>query len=95
MQRQRMEQLKEQYTGKYVVADASRPELARFRGMVGQVKTINFNGCALVQFEADNNRGWYDIALEFLTVVDKPEPKPVAKPAKAAVAKPVAKAEPA
>lgn len=87
MQIERVERLKQEYTDRYVVADASRPELARFKGQVGQIKTINFNGRALVQFDADNNRGWYDIDLDFLKIVDKPEPKPeVVKPAAAAKA---------
>ena len=33
---------------------------------------------ALVQFEGENNRGWYDIGLEQLKVVEKPQPKPAA-----------------
>jgi hypothetical protein len=89
MQFERIEELKRQYTDQYVVVDASRVELARFKDMVGQIKTVNFNGRALVQFDADSDRGWYDIALDYLKVVDKPEPKPV--PVKATPAKPVAK----
>ncbi|HEV3021622.1 MAG TPA: hypothetical protein VGX76_04120 [Pirellulales bacterium] len=95
-----IESLKQQYTDKYVVVDESRAELARFRGLAGQIKTVNMSGRALVEFEAYNNIGWYDIDLDFLKVVDKPPPKPAeghAKPAKAeakaAPAKP--KAEPA
>lgn len=72
-----IEKLKREYTDKYVVVDASRPELARFRDCTGQIKTVNMNGQALVQFDAWNNIGWYDIALDFLRVVPKPEPKPV------------------
>ncbi len=89
MQVERIEKLKEEYTDRYVVVDASRPELARFKGFYGQVKTINCNGRALVQFDADSNRGWYDIELDFLKVVEKPEPKP-AEPK----VKPAAKAPP-
>ena len=76
---EQVEQLRRQYTDKYVVVDATRPELARFGKSVGQIKTINMSGRALVQFERDNNRGWYDIELDFLKVVDKPPPKPVEK----------------
>jgi hypothetical protein len=85
-----IESLKQQYTDKYVVVDDSRPELARFRGLAGQIKTVNMSGRALVEFDAYNNIGWYDIELDFLKVVDKPPPKPVeehAKPAKPAAAK--------
>jgi len=71
-----VEKLKRDYTDKYVVVDASRPELARFGGLTGQVKTVNMSGRALVQFDAWNNIAWYDIGLDFLKVVPKPEPKP-------------------
>src|ERR1700742_3965792 len=82
-----IESLKQQYTDKYVLVDESRPELARFHGLAGQIKTVNMSGRALVEFEAYNNIAWYDIDLDFLKVVDKPPPKPAeehAKPAKAA-----------
>ncbi len=84
MQIERVEQLKRQYTDQYVIVDASRPELARFKGLVGQVKTVNHSGRALVQFDAPADRGWYDIDPDFLKVVDKPQPNPA--PAKAATA---------
>lgn len=98
-----IEKLKQDFTDKYVVVDASRPELRRFEGMTGQVKTVNMNGRALVQFDGHANIGWYDIGLDFLKVVDKPvekkeaaeKPKPAAKAAEAkapaAPAKPAAK----
>ena len=100
-----IEQLKRQYTDKYVVVDESRPELARFRGVTGIVKTVNMSGRALVEFDSYHaNIGWYDIELDFLHVVPKPEPgeapahgaKPAAKAAPAVpAAKPAAKAAPA
>ena len=91
-----IEKLKREYTDKYVVVDASRPELRRFEGQTGIVRTVNMNGNALVEFDAHLNIGWYDIALDYLKVVDAPLPKPekkapAKKPAKAA-AKPAAKA---
>ncbi len=70
MSRETIERLRQQYTDQYVVVDASRPELARFQGMTGRVKTVNMNGRALVEFGGAGNRGWYDIAPEFLTIVD-------------------------
>jgi hypothetical protein len=90
---EQVEKLRQQYTDKYVAVDTARPELARFKGVVGQVKTVNMSGRALVQFDANNDRGWYDIALEDLKVVDKPPPKPpppkpVEKKAPAAKPKP-------
>lgn len=70
-----IEKLKREYTDKYVVVDESRPELARFKGYTGQVKTVNMSGRALVQFlDYHNNIAWYDIDLSFLRVVDKPAP---------------------
>ncbi len=71
-----IEQIKRNYTDKLVLVDPSRPELARFRDAVGRVKTVNMNGRALVEFdEYHANIGWYDIALEYLKVVDQPPPK--------------------
>ncbi len=79
---ERVEQLKAEYVDQYVVIDAERPELTRFKDMVGRVRAISFNGQALVEFDADNNRGRHDIGLDYLKVVDKPEPPPEkAKPA--------------
>jgi hypothetical protein len=80
-----IEKIKQEYTDKYVVVDPQRPELARFADVVGQVKTVNMSGRALVEFlDYHLNIGWFDIELEFLKVVDKPLPKektekPVAK----------------
>jgi hypothetical protein len=87
---EQIEKMKRQYTDKYVVVDATRPELARFRDAVGRVKTVNMSGRALVEFDDYHlNIGWYDIDPEFLTVVDKPPPKAP----KAEAKKPAAKAE--
>jgi hypothetical protein len=72
-----IEKLKKQYTDKYVVVDESRPELQRFRGQTGAVKTVNMSGRALVEFDGFNNIGWYDIDPAFLKLVDAPPPKPV------------------
>ena len=96
-----IEQLKRDFTDKYVVVDVERPELRRFEGQTGVVKTVNMNGNALVEFDGLNNIGWFDIGLDFLKVVDKPIPKeePKKAPAKKApakkAAKPAAKKEPA
>jgi hypothetical protein len=91
---ERIETLKREYTDKYVVVDESRPELARFKGQVGLVKTVNMSGRALIEFQDYiANIGWYDIDLDFVKVVPKPvaaapttEAKPAAK--KAAPVKP-------
>jgi hypothetical protein len=99
-----IEQLKRDFTDKYVKVDASRPELARFGDLVGQVKTVNMSRRALVEFmDYHLNIGWYDIDLSFLTVVPKPSEEeleakksekkaPEAKAAPKAEAKPAAKA---
>ena len=91
-----IEKLKTDLTDKYVLVDETIPELARFGGHVGQVKTVNMNGRALVQFDTWNNIGWYDIDVECLRVVPKPDsaaavakahdakkdaPRPATKPA--------------
>ncbi len=61
----RFERLKQEWTDQLVEVTGSRPELARFAGLVGRVITVNFNGKALVDF-ADG--AWYDITAseEFL-----------------------------
>ena len=90
-----IEQLRARYTDQYVVIKGDRPELARFQGLTGQVKTVNWSGRALVQFDGFSNRGWYDIATEHLEVVPKPEPKPPEKPAPKPAAKAAAAPPPA
>ena len=94
---EQIEKLKREYTDKYVVVDESRPELGRFKGMTGQVKTVNMSGRALVRFDGDdNNIGWFDINPDFLKFVPKPEPKAAEeKHAKPAAAKPASAAKPA
>src|SRR5262249_49873062 len=90
------DQLKEKYTDKYVVVDGQRPELARFRDVVGQVKTVNMSGRALVEFLDYNvNTGWSDTDPSFWKVADNPSPKPKEAPAKKAApaAKPAAAAD--
>ncbi|MEQ8837091.1 MAG: hypothetical protein RID07_09845 [Lacipirellulaceae bacterium] len=72
-----IEKIKSEYTDKYVAVDPSRAELARFKDLVGQVKTVNMSGRALVEFIDYNlSTGWFDIDLDYLKVVDKPAPKP-------------------
>lgn len=80
------EQLKTELTDKWVVVDKNIPELRRFAGLTGKVKTVNMNCQALVEFHDQEDIGWYDIGTTFLTVVDKPveKPKAAAAPKKAA-----------
>jgi hypothetical protein len=88
-----IEKLKRDYTDKYVLVDDSRPELARFKGTPGRVKTVNMSGKALVQFDTHANIGWYDIDVDYLKVIDRPvpqEPEKKAAPPKKPAAKPAA-----
>ena len=75
------EQLKTELTDKWVVVDKNVPELRRFAGLTGKVKTVNMNCQALVEFHGQEDIGWYDIGTTFLTVVDKPVEKPKAEAA--------------
>ncbi len=61
-----IEKLKLEYTDKFVVVDERRPELRRFKGQTGTVRTVNMNGRALVEFDAYDNIGWYDIEIDYL-----------------------------
>lgn len=70
---ERLRNLRFEYEDQFVVVEGNRPELLRFKGKVGRVKTINCNGRALVQFDSGADRGWYDIDLDFLRVVDPPD----------------------
>ena len=85
---ERAESLKRELTDKYVVVAADVPELQRFSGLTGQVKTVNMNGRALVEFNGPEDIAWYDIEPTYLTIVEKPVEKPKAAktgaPAKAA-----------
>ena len=84
-----IENLKRIYTDQLVVVDDNRDELGRFQGLTGTVKTVNMSGRALVEFDGNNNIGWYDIDVDFLKLVDEPvhetetvsTPVPPAEPA--------------
>ena len=74
---ERAEELKKQLTDQWVQVTSTAPEHQRFANSVGQVRTVNMNCHALVEFFGDKDDSWYDIAPEFLTVTDQPEAKPV------------------
>jgi hypothetical protein len=80
------ERLKRELTDKYVVVREGTPELRRFQGLTGTVKSVNMSGRALVQFDGAVDIGWYDIDPGYLTVIPQPLPKKAAahaeKPAK-------------
>ncbi|RLS57664.1 MAG: hypothetical protein DWH91_03950 [Planctomycetota bacterium] len=69
------ERLKAELTDKYVVVQEGVPELRRFSGLTGRVKTVNMSCRALVQFDGPVDIGWYDIDPSFLQVVTAPLPK--------------------
>jgi hypothetical protein len=71
---ERIEKLRQEYADQYVVVDSQQPQWARFADVLGRVKTVSFNGRALVQFEGPD-RTWYDVELDYLKVVDRPQPK--------------------
>jgi len=83
---EQIEKLKTDYTDKYVIVQEERPELRRFKGLTGVVRTVNMSGRALVEFDAYNNIGWIDIDLDYLSVIDKPLEK-VEEPKKGGAAK--------
>jgi len=73
---ERIEKLKQEYVDQEVVVESDRPQLRRFAGKSGRVRTLNRNGRALVEF-AGADRGWYDIELDYVRVVEPHEPKTV------------------
>ena len=74
-----IEQLKAEWTDKYVVINSPAPELSRFAKTTGTVRAVNMNGRCLVEFDQFNNIGWYDIDPSHLRVVTEPLPKPEKK----------------
>lgn len=72
---ERAEQLKRELTDQWVIVKEDVPELRRFAGLTGQVKTVNMNCRVLVQFDNPVDISWYDIDPDYLTVVDEPLPK--------------------
>ena len=64
------ERLNREWTDQFVMVKPERPELQRFKGIVGRVVTVNWNGKALIDFQ---DGGWYDIgaSTEFLARVDR------------------------
>jgi hypothetical protein len=55
----RIDELRSQWIDQYVMVKPERPELQRFKGIVGRVVTVNYNGKALIDFQ---DGGWYDIS---------------------------------
>jgi hypothetical protein len=72
---QTITELKRRYAGNWAVVDPRQPELARWADVPGQIRAINSNGRALVQFEGAD-QGWHDIAPDHLRLVARPAPAP-------------------
>ncbi len=69
---ERVDALRKEWVDQYVKVIPDRPELARFKDIVGRVVTVNYNGKAMIDFQ---DGGWYDItaSTEFLTRVPAAE----------------------
>lgn len=89
------EQLKREWTDKYVIVAPNVPHLKRFQNLTGTVKTVNMNCRALVEFNSPEDISWYDIDVNHLQIVDKPIEKKKAAEPEAKEAKPAAKKAPA
>ena len=70
---QRAEELKREWTDKYIVVRDRIPELRRFEGLTGHVKTANMNCRLLIQFDSPADISWYDIDPRFVNVVEEPQ----------------------
>ena len=66
-----IDELNRRYRGRQVMVDPQQPELVPLANLAGQIKAINYNGRALVQFEGPD-QGWHDIDLTCLRVVSPP-----------------------
>lgn len=89
------ERLRQELTDKYVVVVPGVPELRRFVGLTGTVKTVNMNGKALVQFDGPVDIAWYDIDPAYLDVVEAPLPRKAPAKHAAPAAAPQQKPKPA
>ena len=89
------QQLQREWTDKFVVVQDGVPELRRFHGLTGTVKTINMSGRALVQFDGPVDIGWYDIDTAYLKQIAQPLPKKAAAHEEKHAPKAAAKAAPA
>ena len=72
MTMRRAEELKSEWTDRFVTVRKGVAELRRFDGLVGQVKTVNMNCRALVEFDSAADISWYDIDPQFLVVTAPP-----------------------
>jgi len=63
------ETLKREWTDQFVEVNPDYPELQRFKGLVGRVITVNYNGKAIIDFQ---DGAWYDVtaSADCLTRLD-------------------------
>ena len=79
---QRAEDLKREWTDRFVKVQGGVPELRRFEGLVGTVKTVNMNCRLLIEFDTPADISWYDIAPQFVLSVDPEEARKVSEASK-------------
>lgn len=70
-----IEKLRQQYTNRYVIIPGAQPKYRRFRGRIGQVKTITMQGQALVGWVDSADRAWYAMELDALELLEEPAGK--------------------
>ena len=70
----RAETLKKEWTDQFVKVQSGVPELRRFEGLVGRVRTVNMNCRVLVEFDTPADISWYDIDPRFLLITTAPKP---------------------
>lgn len=68
---ERAEQLKREWTDRQVLVAADVPELRRFQGRIGTVRTVNMNCRLLVEFDGPADIGWYDIDPQYVEIPDE------------------------
>jgi hypothetical protein len=73
---QRAEELKREWTDRHVRIRRGVPELQRFDGLVGQVRTVNMNCRLLIEFDTPADISWYDIDPQFVTLVESVQAPP-------------------
>ena len=73
---QRAEELKQEWTDRQVVIRSGIPELRRFDGLVGHVRTVNMNGRLLIEFDTPADISWYDIDPHFVKIVESAPVQP-------------------
>ena len=73
---QRAEELKREWTDRHVRIRKGVPELQRFDGLVGQVRTVNMNCRLLIEFDTPADISWYDIDPRFVTLVESVQAPP-------------------